>query len=276
MSLLPRRQKRTIALTHTQTDLDEARRRFQTGDFNGAFDVYEQLLPAFEAYQQQLLCEVDDCFQRLPATDRYTQYQSRAYEFPIRSGDKVLDIGSGNVPFPLATHLADLTLSDHTLGRGGVPFKQVAGKPVYECDLESLPFADKEFDFVYCSHVLEHVQNPERACKELMRVGKRGFVECPGMGGDLLLNTAQISHHRWGVQLLGETLFFTEYSPETAQGLGTPVLLNMHCAPQTPQERAFSAALRLAVIRLNVLMLWEDHFSFEVRRLPATGRSGGA
>jgi len=39
----------------------------------------------------------------------------------------------------------------------------------------AMPFPDKSFDFVYCAHVLEHVDDPIRACREIMRVGKRGI-----------------------------------------------------------------------------------------------------
>lgn len=60
-------------------------------------------------------------------------------------------------------------------------------------------FRDKEFDFVYCSHVLEHVRDPAKACAELMRIGKRGFIETPTRGKDLWLGTAAVSNHRWAV-----------------------------------------------------------------------------
>jgi len=43
------------------------------------------------------------------------------------------------------------------------------GSPII-CDLHSLPFADAEFDFVFCSHVLEHCVAPLIALREIYRV----------------------------------------------------------------------------------------------------------
>jgi SAM-dependent methyltransferase len=44
-----------------------------------------------------------------------------------------------------------------------------------------LPFAEKEFDLVYCSSVVEHVQPPRRAAfaAEVRRVGRGWFVQTP-------------------------------------------------------------------------------------------------
>jgi hypothetical protein len=44
---------------------------------------------------------------------------------------------------------------------------------------EKLPFADKEFDFVYSRHVLEDSWNPFALCEEMSRVGKSGYIETP-------------------------------------------------------------------------------------------------
>lgn len=49
----------------------------------------------------------------------------------------------------------------------------VIGEPII-CDIHSLPFKDAEFDFVYCSHVLEHAVAPMIALSEIYRVLKKG------------------------------------------------------------------------------------------------------
>lgn len=41
-----------------------------------------------------------------------------------------------------------------------------------KCDITDLPFNDQEFDFVYGSHVLEHVQNDLKALSEITRILK--------------------------------------------------------------------------------------------------------
>ena len=45
--------------------------------------------------------------------------------------------------------------------------------------VEDLPFKDKAFDLVIALHVLEHTDNPDKFLKELMRVGKAGYIETP-------------------------------------------------------------------------------------------------
>ena len=247
-----------------------ARKMFADGSYNDAFDLYEQVTESVPGQTVPVLAEVFDRYQSLPDQEtRYHLYVSRFFDFAIEPGDKVLDIGSGHLPFPFATHLADLALSDGRVGRAGVPFRHLDGKPVYECGVEKMPFTDKEFDFVYCSHVLEHATDPEEACRELMRVARRGYIETPTRGKDLWLDTAKISNHRWAVEWSHDTLVFTEYTPEEVDGLRSDILLNMHCAPQTEREKAFSALIYLKAHLVNTMVYWEDSFKFEVRRLGA-------
>ncbi len=44
--------------------------------------------------------------------------------------------------------------------------------------LTSLPYADKEWDVLICTGVLESVIDPEAACRELQRTARSGFIEC--------------------------------------------------------------------------------------------------
>jgi hypothetical protein len=163
------RIKRRISLTSLSDGLRTASNYFQQSRPLDAFDVCEQLAESYPEQSIEILAELYDLYQALPdKEDRYALYQARLFDFGIRPSDKVLDVGSGNVPFPLATHLADLAPHDNHYGRAGAPFKHVQGKPVHICDIEKMDcFADKEFDFVYCSHVLEHVRNPRNTSLEL-------------------------------------------------------------------------------------------------------------
>lgn len=43
----------------------------------------------------------------------------------------------------------------------------------------TLPFLDDEFDLVYCSHVLEHVADISMFLSELLRIGRRVYIEVP-------------------------------------------------------------------------------------------------
>ncbi len=44
----------------------------------------------------------------------------------------------------------------------------------HNVDIQSLPFADASYDFVYASHVLEHVRDDQKAVAEIRRILKPG------------------------------------------------------------------------------------------------------
>lgn len=46
-------------------------------------------------------------------------------------------------------------------------------KPTIICDAQYLPLKSEIFDFVNCSHLLEHVTNPNRVLQEIKRVAKK-------------------------------------------------------------------------------------------------------
>jgi ubiquinone/menaquinone biosynthesis C-methylase UbiE len=50
---------------------------------------------------------------------------------------------------------------------------------VKKFDGYTLPFADKAFDMVYCTHVLEHVEHPRILLRELRRVARFQVLEVP-------------------------------------------------------------------------------------------------
>jgi len=91
--------------------------------------------------------------------------------------DLVLDVGSGSKPLPRANILCDLSLR-YDAERSDRPLK-INGKPLIVCDIQHLPFRDKQFAFVNCTAVLEHTKRPSRAIEELRRVAKRGYVTFP-------------------------------------------------------------------------------------------------
>jgi SAM-dependent methyltransferase len=46
-------------------------------------------------------------------------------------------------------------------------------------DIYNLPFKDREFETIICSHTIEHLDNPERFYNELQRVGKKVILVLP-------------------------------------------------------------------------------------------------
>ena len=61
-------------------------------------------------------------------------------------------------------------------------------KPVYFYDGGSFPFDDNEFDYVICSHVIEHVEDVEHFGSELFRIANKGYLEYPTIYYEYLYN----------------------------------------------------------------------------------------
>ncbi len=268
-----RRPKTCLEVSTLQESRRKAQLLFHDDQYLDACDLYEVLYMRFPDQAVELLAELYDLYQSLPkGLSRYELYQARLFDFQLKPGDRVLDIGSGNDPFPLATQLADVTLEDNTYGRAGAPLKRLGDKPICTCNLEDMSgFHDKEFDFVYCSHVLEHVHDPAKACAELMRIGKRGFIETPTRGKDLWLGTAAVSNHRWAVEIVQDCLVFSEYTEYEIQGFQCDLLLRMHVAPESRREKALTALMYLKADLINTMLVWQDTFAYEVHR----GSDGG-
>jgi len=62
-------------------------------------------------------------------------------------------------------------------------------------DIYHLPFADRQFDSVLCSHTLEHVDDPDRFFGELCRVGRQVVLVLPPLWD--VTAALNIFEHRW-------------------------------------------------------------------------------
>ena len=78
----------------------------------------------------------------------------------IRATDLVLEIGSGNNPNPRSDILCDRYIHDNNQRAG--EFAAVIDRPLVVADGYRLPFKDKTFDYVICSHILEHMEGPAK------------------------------------------------------------------------------------------------------------------
>lgn len=98
----------------------------------------------------------------------------------VRSEDRVLEIGPGSTPHPLSQKFLERNFAEPEAfkQRGSLPAVELK-KPVSYYDGGSFPFCDKEFDYVICSHVLEHVDDVPFFVGELTRVASRGYLEFP-------------------------------------------------------------------------------------------------
>lgn len=113
-----------------------------------------------------------------------TRHPLGRQDLRIKRRDKVLEIGPGHDPMFRSDVIADKFPHDDTHRCGKVliyPHQQFI-----EADGEQLPFEKDAFDYVICNQVLEHADNPARFIEEMVRVGKRGYVETPSMLGELM------------------------------------------------------------------------------------------
>jgi predicted SAM-dependent methyltransferase len=102
---------------------------------------------------------------------------------------KILDIGPGPYPLPQATHYVDVDSSR---------FRGIDPKSCILADVEDdLPFGEKTFDFVFCSHVLEHLKDPEAALRNITKVGKRGTIVVPSAFKEFMFLFEEQDHKWW-------------------------------------------------------------------------------
>lgn len=166
------------------------------------------------------------------------------------SSGSVLDVGPGHSPLPWATASVDF-----------VDVKDAVN--LTKCDLanEPFPFADKQFDFVYARHILEDMFDPFPLVKEMERVGKSGYIECPSPICELTRGVDGGSpkwrgyhHHRFIVWVgSGELRFITKY----------PLIeyLRFH-------EQSMARALRIGPKYWNTYYLWNDKINWKHRQSP--------
>jgi SAM-dependent methyltransferase len=128
--------------------------------------------------------------------------------FLINKNDLVIDIGSGDKPFWRADVFFDkLSLENYQRATAG---KTITNFGIFvDGEISKTNFKKKVFDFSYCSHVLEHVEDPESAIREIMRISKKGYIEVPN---GLIECAAPFSSHLWFVFQNKDMLIFVRKS----------------------------------------------------------------
>lgn len=108
----------------------------------------------------------------------------------IKQGDKVLEIGPGATPHERSDVFLEKTFDteEELIAQSGHVGKLETDKPVIYYKGDTFPFKDNEFDYIICSHVLEHVDDIDCFLKEITRVGKSGYLEFPTIYYDYLHN----------------------------------------------------------------------------------------
>jgi len=134
---------------------------------------------------------------------------------------KILEIGPGSVPFPLATTIVGFN-------------ERVPDYIDINIEDTPLPFEDKSFDFLYCRHVLEDINNPSFALKEMIRVSKEIYIETPSpmvemsryidaeRGNMLFNNLRGYFHHKSFVWSFGNTIYILPKAGAVVEHLYLP------------------------------------------------------
>ena len=100
----------------------------------------------------------------------------------------ILDIGCNQAAVEYAHTVADIQNFS----------KYYKDKKFVLINSDRLPFKDNEFDFVYASHVIEHVENISLFIEELQRISKKGYIELPTMLEDnIVLSDNSVKDHKW-------------------------------------------------------------------------------
>jgi SAM-dependent methyltransferase len=194
---------------------------------------------------------------RYDAEHNRFSYQSKYHNFDIGQEEMVLDVGCGANPFPHATTLVDLYTEKSEHRHEDL---KTDGKEFKVADINHLPFEDKSYDFVYCSHVLEHVEDPKRACQELMRVGKRGYIETPSLMTDVMFSWAK-GMHKWFTIIIAGRIVFYEYNKRLVQGVRNPYWgKSIFSKRYHPLQDVFFNNQDI----FNNSLMWRDCFNYSV------------
>jgi hypothetical protein len=186
----------------------------------------------------------------------------------IKPCDLVLDIGGWAQPFRRANFVMDampfetrgfyakIGLPDH-MGNSEEQFSEKSWIQRDICAREPYPFADKSIDFVICSHVLEDIRDPLWVCSEMIRIGKRGYIEVPSRIMESIvdnrLKIVGASHHRWLVSIeQSKIIFEMKYHLIHKKGLHLPAYTMGTLKPEQQFQWLF----------------WEDSFEFEEAEIP--------
>lgn len=175
----------------------------------------------------------------------------RKLKLPVNKKALVLDVGGGDVPYPRANVVLDKYLDNFERGTN-----LRLDRPLIIGDARKMPFKDKAFDFIVASHVLEHMDNPVLFLKELMRVGKAGYIETPSI---LYETIVPYSYHKLYIHLEDDKLFIMK---KIKSWKGDP-LLNW-LSEEFSKIKKYQSLFNIYPEAFHVRYYWKDKIDYEV------------
>ena len=156
---------------------------------------------------------------------------------------KILEIGPGPRPFKYATHFIEHEAR----------FMTHDNITNIDVEFDTFPFPDKYFDFVYCRHVLEDLDNPFHCISEMQRTSKAGYIETPNPIAESSRHVSDehrgYIHHRWFVAADATKLYFFSKYP-----------MFEYSTNESLNERFY--ALLLNPFNWNTYYFWENEILF--------------
>ena len=133
---------------------------------------------------------------------RPAKVAKKARQISDKLGKPMLNVGAGTDKSSLRAKM----LGSQLVGDINVDISASEATPhgpnrVSFGDVQSLPFKDKQFGVAYSSHVLEHVDHPDQALKELDRVADKVMAVVPKWWAP---HTWLYNDHQWYVNKKGD------------------------------------------------------------------------
>ena len=137
-------------------------------------------------------------------------FYSRKIEpgFKINKKDLVVDIGSGDKPFWRADVFVDKLSLGNVQRASNTRTIHDLGYFV-DSDVSHMPFKTGAFDFSFCSHLLEHVEDPGAVIREITRISRSGYMEIPN---GIIETIIPFDSHLWFVFQDNKKLVFVRKS----------------------------------------------------------------
>ena len=232
-------------------------------NFNRYFENYQNEVDS-ELFDDYLECSIGNRKIKVPTINEYGKnypcYATHVVHnlFDIKEGDLVVDVGGGGNPLKRADIVVDL-FPGVTSHRGGL-IKTFDHQKFIKGDVQNMDFfSDKEVDFLFTQQTLEHVNDPEKALSEIIRVAKRGFIDVPCSSTEVHMGHPE---HRWLIDLVGNSKII--FRKKTYIHSQSPVF---GIYPKVAFAMDDEISMRLEYYYRNVSnvqLLWNDDFQFEV------------
>lgn len=119
----------------------------------------------------------------------------------IARSDFVVEVGGGHQPF----HRANLILDKYPFDNLHRVEGLAHAAPVLIADAVRMPIPDKGCEVLFASHVIEHLDEPDRFLAEIRRCSRRAYIEFPSANREIMFAWG---FHEWLVIPRGSHLTF--------------------------------------------------------------------